>query len=112
MGIADGTILTRGQLVHPIVFLKISLNHLDVGRLAHGREIHARVGDHALAALDGEAQQLRQVGTLVEPVGVAPQQFKRLGVPRITGFDQAVHQPGAGVGAALGIEDGVLGIVQ
>ena len=72
----DGAVFTSGQLVHPIVLLEISLNDLDVGGLAHRREVHARVGDHALAALDGEAQQLRQVGTLVKPIRVTSQQFK------------------------------------
>jgi hypothetical protein len=86
------------------------LNHLNVGRLAHGGEIHARIGDHALTALDGEAQQMREVGTLVKPVRVAPQQFETLWVSGVTRLDEAMHQPGAGVSAALRKKDGLLGV--
>jgi hypothetical protein len=71
---------------------------------------HTGVGDHALDALDGAAQELGQVLTVVEPVVVAAEKLEGVGAAAVAGFDQAVGQPGAGVGAALGVEDGVLRI--
>jgi len=106
----DGARLAAGELVEPVVFLEVALDNLDILGLARGRVGHTGVGDHTLDALDGAAEELGQVLAVVEPVVVAAEKLEGVGAAAVAGFDQAVGQPGAGVGAALGEEDGVLRI--
>src|SRR5208283_2877147 len=106
----DSAFLAAGELVKPVVFLKIALDDLDVLRLARRRVGHARVADHALDALDGATKKLGPVFAAVEPVVVAAQELEGVGAAAVAGFDQAVGQPGAGVGAALRVENGVFGV--
>ena len=89
----DGLRPPGRQTVDPPIADVILLGHLQVFRLADGREISWRAGDVPLMAIIVVVDQLRQHVPMVEPIGVAAEQGVRLRVAGDAGVAQAVGEP-------------------
>src|SRR5580692_3599947 len=100
----DRILIAVRKRFEPLILQIVEFYHLHIFWLADGREVHARIGDHALPTLYGSPQQVRQIASAVESVIVATQQFESLRVARISGFDQSMREPSASVGPAFGVE--------
>jgi len=89
--------VARRQLVDPPVHHIVFLGHLQIFRLADGREIRSGAGNVALMAVGGMVDQLGQHVPVIEPVGVSAEQTISLRVAGDGRFDEAMGEPRATV---------------
>lgn len=100
----------RGSSFKPVIFLVIALDNLNIFGLANRCEVHTRVGDHALDALNSAAHHIGQIRAAIEPIVEAAQEWEGLWIASVSCFDEAVRNPGTRIAASLGVEDQVLRI--
>ena len=98
------------QLLHPEIFLVVTLHDLQVFGFSYRRKIKAGAGDDSLASLSAAADQFRQIGAGVEPVVKTAQQRIGFRISCDSRFDQSLSHPRTAVSSVFEMQDIAFGI--